>query len=72
MRRQKPAQQEIDGMTKRQAQKWVWDREVEVNNRRIDLERVEAYGGWTGNQEWELNRALELLAEAQAFLAQFA
>ena len=72
MKKQVKPQQIIDGMTKRQALKWVWDREVIVNNRRIELEQQEALGFWAGNQRWELNHALELLKEAQDFLAQFA
>lgn len=70
--RTKGNEQIIDRLTKRQAQNQVWDRTVEVNNCRIELEDCQAKGLWDGNFKWELQNTQEMLEEVQDFLARFA
>lgn len=61
----------VRGLTKEQVRRLVWDRQVQVNNRRIELEQIQSYGGFTGNAVWGLNHAISLLREAESMLAKF-
>lgn len=61
----------VRGLTKEQVRRLIWTRQVMVNNRKIELEHIQSYGGFTGNAMWELLNAQELLREAEAMLERF-